>query len=184
MNELTVFDNSDFGTLRSIMLEGEPWFVAADVCRSLEIGNVSDALKRLDDGEKMTVDSTEGHSGRRGGAQMMNVVNKPGLYTLVLGSRKPEAKAFRRWITHEVIPAIRKNGAYAINLSPAEQLVAQAQLLVEQEKRIAALEGQVKVVEAALETRQKDVFTPPYPGIWQRSSTSSSMTPFPSSPIS
>jgi len=159
MNELTVFDNSDFGTLRSIMLEGEPWFVAADVCRSLEIGNVSDALKRLDDDEKMTVDSTEGHSGRRGGAEMMNVVNEPGLYTLVLSSRKPEAKAFKRWITHEVIPAIRKNGAYAINLPLTEQLVAQAQLLVEQEKRIAALEGQVKVVEAALETRQKDVFS-------------------------
>ena len=159
MNELTVFDNSDFGSLRTIMIEGEPWFVAADVCRALEISNASDALKRLDDDVKMTIDSTEGHSGRRGGAQVLNVVNEPGLYTLVLGSRKPEAKAFRRWITHEVIPAIRKSGAYAVKLSPAEQLVAQAQLLVEQEKRLAALEGKIKVVEAALETRQKDVFS-------------------------
>lgn len=94
------------------MKDGEPWFVAADVCRALEIGNPSDALGRLDSDERMTLDLTEGHSGQRGGAQKLNIVNEPGLYTLVLGSRKPEAKAFKRWITHEVIPTIRKHGAY------------------------------------------------------------------------
>lgn len=69
---------------------GEPWFVAADVCRALEIRNTTDALGKLDGGEKMTLDSTEGHSGQRGGAQSFNVVNEPGLYSLVLGSRKPK----------------------------------------------------------------------------------------------
>ena len=152
MNELTVFNDRRFGSIRSVLMEGEPWFVAADVCRALEICNVSDALKRLDSDEKMTLDSTEGHSGSRGGAQAINVVSESGLYTLVLGSRKPEAKAFKRWITHEVIPAIRKTGAYAVALSPAEQLVAQARLLVEQEKRLAA-------VEARLETRVEDAFS-------------------------
>ena len=113
MNDLTIFENEQFGQVRTLNIDGEPWFVVVDVCRALEIANVSDAIKRLDEDEKMTLDSTEGHSGQRGGAQSMNVVNEPGLYTLVLGSRKPEAKTFKRWITHEVLPAIRKTGSYS-----------------------------------------------------------------------
>lgn len=92
---------------------GEPWFVAVDVCSALAISNPSDALKRLDDDEKMTLDTTEGHSGQRGGAQALNVVNESGLYSLILTSRKPEAKRFKRWVTHEVLPSIRKSGFYA-----------------------------------------------------------------------
>lgn len=92
---------------------GEPWFVAADVCAALAIGNPSDAVRRLDDDEKMTLDTTEGHSGQRGGAQALNVVSEPGLYSLILKSRKPEARRFKRWVTHEVLPSIRKTGAYA-----------------------------------------------------------------------
>ncbi len=159
MNTLTVFDSNQFGRVRSVLIGHEPWFVAADVCRALDISNVSDALKRLDADEKMTIDSTDGHSGSRGGAHFLNIINEPGLYSLVLGSRKPEAKDFKRWITHEVIPSIRKTGAYAVVLSPAEQLVAQAQLLVEQEKRLAAMEGRVKSVEARLETRVENAFS-------------------------
>ena len=113
-NELAVFQNDQFGSVRVIEQEGEPWFVAADVCRALEITNPSVALERLDDDEKMTLSSTEGHSGQRGGAQMLNIVNEPGMYALVLGSRKPEAKAFKRWITHAVIPSIRKHGEYKL----------------------------------------------------------------------
>ena len=75
MNELAVFKNETFGSVRVIEREGEPWFVAADVCRALEITNPSVALERLDDDEKMTLSSTEGHSGQRGGAQML--VNEP-----------------------------------------------------------------------------------------------------------
>lgn len=86
----------------------EPWFVAPDVCRALEISNPTVALDRLDDDEKMTLRSTEGHAGQRGGAQSFNIVNEPGLYALVLGSRKPEAKTFKQWITHEVILAARQ----------------------------------------------------------------------------
>lgn len=82
------------------------------MCRALGIGNSRDATNKLDDDEKMTVDLTDSHSGKRGGAQMITVVNEPGLYALVLSSRKPEAKAFKRWITHEVIPEIRKTGGY------------------------------------------------------------------------
>jgi prophage antirepressor-like protein len=92
---------------------GEPRFVAADVCGVLELGNVTEALRGLDEDEKMTLRTAEGHSGTRGGAQKMNVVTESGLYSLILRSRKPEAKQFKRWITHEVLPSIRKTGEYA-----------------------------------------------------------------------
>lgn len=107
MNELTVFNNEEFGEIRTMTIEGEPWFVAADVCRALEIGNPSMAVERLDDDEKgiSTIDTL-------GGKQRMTIINEPGLYSLVLSSRKPEAKAFKRWITHDIIPTIRKTGGY------------------------------------------------------------------------
>ena len=154
MNTLTVFDNNQFGRVRSVLIEDEPWFVAADVCRALDISNSRQALARLDEDEKGVI-STD----TPGGEQKMAFVNEPGLYSLVMGSRKPEARDFKRWITHEVIPSIRKTGAYAVALSPAEQLVAQAQLLVEQEKRLAAMEGRVKNMEARLETRVENAFS-------------------------
>lgn len=109
MNELKIFENPEFGKIRAVEIDGEPWFVAADVCRALEIQNSRDAVTRLDDDEKNTVVLTDGIPGNPN----KTIVNEPGLYTLVLGSRKPEAKAFKRWITHEVIPAIRKHGLYA-----------------------------------------------------------------------
>lgn len=106
-NELQVFNSSEFGNVRVVQVYGEPWFVATDVCRALEISNSRDAVARLDDDEK-GVGSTD----TLGGKQGMQIINEPGLYTLVLGSRKPEAKAFKRWVTHEVLPTIRKTGSY------------------------------------------------------------------------
>jgi prophage antirepressor-like protein len=89
--------------------QGEPWFVAADVCACLAIRNPSDALNRLDDDEKGL-----GQTETPGGEQSMSTVNEAGLYSLVLGSRKPETRRFKRWVTHEVLPAIRRTGRYAI----------------------------------------------------------------------
>ena len=110
---MRAFTNESFGEVRTLVIDGEAWFIAADVCRALEIKNPSHALIRLDDDEKMTLVSNEGHSGKRGGAQSFNAVNEPGLYSLVLSSRKSEARAFKRWVTHEIIPSIRKHGMYA-----------------------------------------------------------------------
>ena len=93
--------------MRAVTLDGEPWFVAADVCRALGLGNSSMAVSKLDDDEKGVITSDT-----LGGKQEMSTINEPGLYSLILRSRKPEAKAFKRWITHEVIPAIRKTGGY------------------------------------------------------------------------
>ncbi len=107
MRDLITFSSVQFGDIRTTNVNGEPWFVAADVCRALDLGTTSKAVERLDDDEK-GVNSIP----TLGGKQNLTIINEPGLYSLVLGSRKPEAKAFKRWITHEVIPSIRRNGAY------------------------------------------------------------------------
>lgn len=106
VNEIQAFNNEQFGQVRAITIDGEPWFVAADVCKALEIDRT--ASRRLDDDEKGVYSM---HT--PGGKQDITIINEPGLYSLVLGSRKPEARAFKRWITHEVIPSIRKHGMYA-----------------------------------------------------------------------
>ena len=105
MNELQIFKSHEFGEIRTTVQNGEPWFVAADVCKALDIDKRQ--TRRLDDDEK-GVRSTH----TPGGNQDMTIVNEAGLYSLVLGSRKPEAKAFKRWITHEVLPTIRRTGGY------------------------------------------------------------------------
>jgi prophage antirepressor-like protein len=107
--------------------QGAPWFVAADVCSVLDIGNPRQAMSRLDEDEKGVI-STD----TPGGEQSMTTVNEPGLYNLVLGSRKPQARRFKRWVTHEVLPAIRRTGRYAI---PG----ASAALPSAQQDRVSAL---------------------------------------------
>ena len=110
MNEMVkVFENKEFGKVRVVTIDKEPWFVSADVCRALEIGNPRQAMTRLDDDEKNTVILNDGTPGN----PEKTVVNEPGLYSLVLSSRKPSAKKFKRWVTHEVLPSIRKHGMYA-----------------------------------------------------------------------
>lgn len=128
MNDLVIFENPEFGQIRTMNKDGEPWFVAVDVCKALEISNNRMAINRLDDNEK-GVSLTD----TLGGKQDMTIINESGLYSLVLGSRKPEAKKFKRWITHEVIPSIRKTGGYIAgqeNLSDSE-LMAKALLVAQ-----------------------------------------------------
>ena len=108
MNNIQVFSNDSFGEIRTVQQGEDILFVAADVCRALEIKNARDAINRLDDDEKGVV-----LTDTLGGKQKVNAVNEYGLYNLVLSSRKPEAKAFKRWITHEVLPSIRKTGSYS-----------------------------------------------------------------------
>lgn len=106
MKDIQVFDFED-NAVRVVDIDGEPWFVAADVARVLEYRNAPDAVRNLDDDERGT------HIVRTpSGDQEMNVINESGLYHLVLVSRKPEAKKFRKWVTAEVLPSIRKTGMY------------------------------------------------------------------------
>lgn len=101
----------DYGQnrIRTAIVDGVPWFVAADVCMALEIGNSSQAIARLDEDEKgLILNDT------LGGPQQMVHVNEAGLYSLILTSRKPEARKFKRWITHEVLPVLRRTGTYTV----------------------------------------------------------------------
>ena len=146
MNELKTFQNPKFGTIRTTTINGEPWFVAVDVCKALDIDNSRQALARLDEDEKNTVILNDGNRGNPNTA----IVNEPGLYALVLSSRKPEAKAFKRWITHEVIPTIRKHGAYMtpekveeILLNP-DTIIKLATELKEERERTAILNAKIK----------------------------------------
>ena len=135
-NQIQVFNNEQFGEVRTVLQDGEPWFMVADVCKALEIGNPADVMRRLDADERTLV-SIEGASN----GLPVNAVNEPGLYTLVLSSHKPEAKAFKRWITHEVIPSIRKHGLYAADelLANSDLFIKVLQDLKEERARIAQL---------------------------------------------
>lgn len=147
MDDVTIFRREEFGAVRALKLKGEPWFVAADVCRALGLGNSSDAIRKLDADEKDGVDLTD-PIGRK---QNTAIISEPGLYALVLSSRKPEAKAFKRWITHEVIPSIRKTGGYIAGQETMDddQLLANA-LLVAQRK-IAERSKQLEAAHAKIE---------------------------------
>lgn len=111
MGEVQVFHYGLMNEVRATEMNGEPWFVAKDVCSILGIQNSRDAITALDEDEKGV-----GEIYTPGGNQQMTIINESGLYALVIRSNKPEAKAFKRWITHEVIPAIRKQGG---NLYPS-----------------------------------------------------------------
>jgi anti-repressor protein len=141
MTVLTVFSYSDI-EIRTVVRDGEPWFVAADVCAVLEIRNNRDALAGLDDDEKgvATTDTP-------GGSQQVAVINEPGLYSLILRSRKPEAKAFKRWITHEVLPALRKTGSYKVAPAIPQTYADALQLAADQARQIEA--QAVALAEAA-----------------------------------
>lgn len=131
-NEITTlqFNNDQFGQLRAIQDEsGEPWFVAVDICKALDIR--TDTVRKIVDDEDIS--ETNPNSVGVAGGRNPIIVNESGFYTLVLKSRKPEAKAFQRWVTHEVLPSIRKKGGYiaaAADETP-EQIMARAVLLAQ-----------------------------------------------------
>lgn len=109
-----VFDY-DSGQVRILIIEGKAWFVVADVCRAIGLSNPTMAASRLDPDDLSTAEVIDG----MGRPQETRIVNEPGLYDLIFMSRKPEAKAFKRWISHEVLPAIRETGRYEVE--PASQ---------------------------------------------------------------
>ena len=145
MSNLAVFDNREFGQIRALVdSQGAPAFVAKDVCLALGIGKYRDAVSTIDDDERgsVLVDTP-------GGRQQMTTVTEPGFYKLVMRSRKPEAKAFQRWVTHEVLPALRRDGGYMVarDDETPEELMARAVLLAQQtidrqRSRIAGLEAE------------------------------------------
>ena len=121
MNELQAFESEQFGQVRTIEQDGQTWFVAADVCRALGLEQVSRAMDRLDEDERGLAKVTHPQSPTK--LLEVNAVNESGLYHLVLCSAKTEAKVFKRWITHEVLPSIRRHGMYATD-STIDQIIS------------------------------------------------------------
>lgn len=148
MSDIKVFNNEEFGTLRVAEQGGETWFVARDVCDALGLRNVGQAAERLDPDEASSIILNDGTPGN----PRKIVVNEAGLYTLVLSSRKPEARAFKRWVTHEVLPSIRRDGAYVASDGGEsdEDLIARALIAANR-----AIERKNKLID---EMRPKALF--------------------------
>lgn len=172
--EIQTFENADFGAIRVSTVEGEPWFVAKDVCDALGLSNTTESLRNLDDDEVSNISNSEV---AQNGGRAARIISEPGLYKLIMRSRKPEAKAFQRWVTHEVLPAIRKTGGYiaAKQDETPEQIMARAVIVaqdtIERQKRqldelkpkamfadaVAASDGTCLVGELAKMIRQNGV---------------------------
>ena len=152
MNELQIFNSEEFGEIRTITKDDEPMFCLTDICKALEIKNASDVAKRLDLDEvtRFNLGSQSGET---------NFVNESGLYAVILRSDKPNAKKFRRWVTSEVLPSIRKNGGYIAGQETLsdEELMAKA-LLVAQNK-IAERDAIIKRQQEKIESdKPKTIF--------------------------
>lgn len=128
MDNLQIFNYGEI-PVRTVLLDGEPWWVLADVCRVLDLKNPTHVANRLDDDEKQrlgfnpTSDVGLGHNGA-------TVINESGLYKVILRSDKPEAKAFSRWVTHEVLPTIRKTGSYGVTITEKEPFTNEQRIRV------------------------------------------------------
>lgn len=148
MNEIRIFENETFGKIRVTEINNEPWWVLADVCKVLEIGNSRMVASRLDKDELMSVKLTSGRQKRE-----MTVINESGLYAVILRSDKPQAKPFRKWITSEVIPSIRKHGAYMTPqaltqaLSTPENLITLLQTLQSEQNKNKELSAEIEVMK-------------------------------------
>ncbi len=146
---LAVFDFESRPIRSRLDEKGDPWFAAADVCAALDITNVGNALARLDADEKANI-----HTVDVSGRQFPTVfINESGLYSLILTSRKPSAKLFKKWVTNEVLPALRKTGQYNIKpgvLSPLEILKQQVAIMEEHDLRLSDHEDRIERLEVRI----------------------------------
>ena len=149
-NEITTFVSEDFGEVRTVNVNGEFWFIATDICTVLGLTNTTVALERLDEDEKSKL-----NLGLSGGAT--NCVNEYGLYSMIMASRKPNAKSFQRWVTHDIIPSIRKTGGYVVEGYEQNFLSELVKRLDERDKvqheSIMALQKQVVGLQKMLDVK-------------------------------
>lgn len=130
MNEIKIFENPEFGSVRTVIIDNEPWFVGKDVALALGYSNTRDALNKHVDTEDKGVAKCD----TLGGSQEMTVINESGVYALVFGSKLDSAKRFKHWVTSEVLPSIRKTGGYQLPQTYAEALRALADQAEENER--------------------------------------------------
>lgn len=132
MNDLQIFSNSEFGEIRTALVNDEPMFCLIDICKALEIKNATDVAKRLDEDEL-----TRLNLGSRAGET--NFITESGLYVVILRSDKPNAKKFRKWVTSEVLPSIRKTGSYSMPKTTGGQIQLLAQGYTELEQAVNSI---------------------------------------------
>lgn len=153
MQEIRVFENTEFGAVRALEVDGTPWFVGKDVAEVLGYSNPQKAIRDHVDEEDRTVNESFTVNGT-----MASLINESGLYSLVLSSKLPGAKAFKRWVTSEVLPSIRKHGLYAIDeiiANPDMAIAALQALKEEREKRLAAELDKAVLTQQVAELRPK-----------------------------
>lgn len=137
-NEIQTFTSEQFGTIRAASIDGEPWFVAIDVAKAIGYRMASDMTRRLDEDEKGT------RSVRTlGGEQTLSVINEAGLYNAILGSKLESAKQFKRWVTHEVLPAIRRDGAYVASDGTEDDATLMARALLAAKRQMDAKDREI-----------------------------------------
>lgn len=139
MNDLQIFNNEEFGEVRTVVLNSEPMFCLVDVCRALEMSNPTMVAQRLDEDERTKLDL--------GRAGETNFITESGLYAVILRSDKPNAKKFRKWITGEVLPSIRKTGSYGKPMTTAEKIQLLAQGNEELSGRVEKVEDKIDILE-------------------------------------
>jgi len=161
MNELQVF-NYQSNEVRTVMKDGEPWFVLKDVCDVLGIVKHTNVSLRLDDDEKGAC-----LMGTPSGQQNMTIINESGLYNVILRSDKPEAKPFRKWVTSEVLPSIRTKGTYSVQpMTQAQLIAAQAQILVDMEQKMQQMENHTLALEEKVDSAIR-IFSRPAEDHWK-----------------
>ena len=138
MDELKVFKNQEFGSVRTLVIDKEPWFVGKDVAEILGYSQTAKAIREHVDEEDKGVSVLD----TPGGKQQMTIINESGLYSLVLSSKLPSAKKFKRWVTSEVLPALRKTGQYQVKELSGQELMAKA--LIEAQSVLAAKDKQIE----------------------------------------
>ncbi len=146
MNDLQIFSNPEFGEVRRVTINGEFWLVGKDVADILGYANGRDAIsKNVDDEDKIGGVVVCDAMGRD---QKMVVINESGVYSLIFSSKLPDAKKFKKWVTSEVLPSVRQTGSYAApQLTPAQLIAAQAQVLVDMEQKMLAIQGQTQELQ-------------------------------------
>ena len=153
MNELQIFDNEEFGKIRTVTINNEPWFVSKDVATALGYSNSRDAISKHVFDDDKGVAKCDTPSGR----QEMSVINESGLYALIFGSKLDSAKRFKHWVTSEVLPSIRRSGSYQKSLTPEQMMRIQLEMIDDVSGRVTKLENTMNIDYGQQRVLEKEV---------------------------
>ena len=155
MKDLMIFENAEFGQMRTVTIDNEPWFVGKDVAEALGYAKPTDAVRKRVDEEDRGISKMETPSG----TQDMTVINESGMYSLILGSKLPSAKKFKHWVTSEVLPSLRKTGSYEMkNYSPEmKAILMHDEKIVKIDGRVTDLENNMVIDYGQQQTLKNEV---------------------------